>query len=158
MVDTTKNLADAARAILSDEAHTSQENMRLFMVLKDALADHDAAQVPPSDAEGDRFVHACTYIDWAQHLLSGGGCFHVDDDLGLCGRAERWAGHHTKGDDYHLFVPLHVAVSSILRRARPDAGLLRAARAVVEDDFRSDITSVRDLRAEVARVEGGAKC
>jgi len=46
-------------------------------------------------------------IDWEQARLNGGNyCFHLGDD-GLCGRADRWPGHHeTMSSAYHPFVKI----------------------------------------------------
>lgn len=47
-------------------------------------------------------------IDWVGAELNGYSyCFHLQDDGRLCGRADRWAGHHlTASSVYHPYVKI----------------------------------------------------
>jgi hypothetical protein len=75
----------------------------------------------PSDAA--RFIEACARVDWMQMLLNGaGGCFRVEENGRLCGRAPTWAGHVHTGESCHLFEPLYVAVTRAVKAAAAAAG------------------------------------
>lgn len=70
----------------------------------------------PAPVQADRLITAMANIDWVQFTMNGGGCFHLDPDGSLCGRAIKWAGHQSEDAD-HLFVPLHVAAAQLARSA-----------------------------------------
>ncbi len=70
----------------------------------------------PAPVQADRLIAAMANIDWVQFTMNGGGCFHLDPDGSLCGRAIRWPGHQSDDAD-HLFVPLHVAATQLARYA-----------------------------------------
>ena len=82
------------------------------MGLRDLLP----ATPAPAPVHADRLINAMANIDWVQFTMNGGGCFHLDPDGSLCGRAIRWAGHQSEDTD-HLFVPLHVAATQLARSA-----------------------------------------
>ena len=82
--------------------------------LADALRASVAAA--PAPVQADRLITAMANIDWVQFTMNGGGCFHLDPDGSLCGRAIRWPGHQSEDAD-HLFVPLHVAATQLAKSA-----------------------------------------
>lgn len=65
------------------------------------------------EADSAKIINAMANIDWQQHLMNAGGCFHVEDDGRLCGRADRWSGHGEP--DFHMFVPLYVAATKLAK-------------------------------------------
>lgn len=91
------------------------DDAKAVVAMIDRLLNESTSPAPaaaPSEAES--LIEACVNIDWQQHLLNGGGCFHVEDGK-LCGRGRSWSGHQDRGP--HLFVPLYVAVTKAVRSA-----------------------------------------
>lgn len=119
----------------------AQDRRRLVEAIADSNAAQATEQIPPTDEDADRFVRACANIDWGQFTLNGGGCFHVEEGR-LCGRAFHWAGHES-GE--HLFVPLHVAVSSLMR-ARPNR------QAPLDSSTHADTREGWEWKGEVFRL------
>lgn len=141
MTDPIKALADAARDAVSvlflQIPGTAWD---VAENLRRAIAAYDAAQSPPSDAEID---------DWDARTMKW---LDGEVDLTDLGKQE-WQSHL---DD----------AKRLMRRARPDAGLLKAAKAAIAcvewgggmwgeppvPCVRLSRERFEDLRAEVARV------
>ena len=96
------------------------------------------------EADSAKIINAMANIDWQQHLMNAGGCFHVEDDGRLCGRADRWAGHSEPG--FHMFVPLYVAATKLAKgNALP--ALLDAAEE--RDRLKAKLAALVEATAEV---------
>lgn len=82
-----------------------------------------------------RYVNAAKRMDWQQVILNGGPpCFHIDDDGRFCARALRWAGHQEHGTG-HLFEPLYVAVTQLVKAQARELERMRGAL----DDARMEL-------------------
>lgn len=164
MTDLAKNLADAAREVAvmvrktaSDELQPRHYFGELHYILTDdlfalseALAAFDAAQVSPSDAEIEAAIDA-----FGQAVF----------ESGKADGKPRWATDViAKNDEVSRH---HRSLLAIMRRAHPDAGLLRAASNALrcvewnagmwgeppQPCVRLSRAAFDDLRAEVARLE-----
>lgn len=137
-----------------------------FVAVKNWLHDKRAeiAKEVANQSSVDRIIAAMANIHWVQFTMNGGGCFHVDPDGTLCGRAIRWAGHQSEDAD-HLFVPLHVAATKLAKsapapvRISPEVRetILRALRMVLsQDESRARWVECRQDYVElVGRIDTG---
>lgn len=134
----------------------------LRQALAAAPAPSSSGAPAPADSQREAaieaFITACTNIDWGQHLLNQGGCFHVEDGR-LCGRARTWAGHQG-GNHLHLFVPLYVAVTKIAQlRSAPPAPVapVTAPGDAIGSLLRASQDSVRRQQAHILTLEAMVK-
>jgi len=68
-------------------------------------------------------------MNWEQVRLNGGPpCFHIEDNVRFCGRAERWDGHKLP-KEFHAFVSLAVWHTASLAKARLEEAKVWASRA-----------------------------
>ena len=117
------------------------------------------------EADSAKIINAMANIDWQQHLMNAGGCFHVEDDGRLCGRADRWSGHGEP--DFHMFVPLYVAATKLakgnalprllaaLEEARAERDRARQKIQAMEEQAMADEDgmSMRPLDGRLRKVE-----